>query len=131
MSKVLTEPTEILLHQFAYGCYQNGLFEKSLRVFRLLAMFRSTDARYWYGLGSALLALNRESEAIHPLKMAAVCAPDDPRPRVYLAECLAKNSQEEEATKWLFEAKQLLDREENSALQERIRVIQEKVSLCQ
>lgn len=136
MSKALTEPTEILLHQFAYGCYQNGLFEKSIKVFRLLTIFRQNDARYWYGLGSALMASGNYNGAINPLKMASIYTETDVRPRLYLAECLAKEGQKEEAAKILLEAEPLLTKEENCSLQEQFQMIKERVTkretpLCQ
>ena len=69
----LTAETELLLHQFAYGCYQNGHFDKATRTFRLLAMLRASDERYWYGLASALMAWGKASDAIQPFQIFANC----------------------------------------------------------
>ena len=124
--QVLTEQTELLLHQFAYGCYQNGLFEKATRTFQLLTMFRATDFRYWYGLGSALMAWNKESEAIQPFRIASVLAKEDPRPRIYLAECLIHEGKKEEAIIILSEAEELLNNQANASLQKHIQMIKER-----
>lgn len=128
MNEAFSEETELLLHQFAYGCYQNGLYEKAVRVFRLLTMFRPTDARYWYGLGSSLMSMKNDSEAIHCLKIASTCAQEDPRPRVYLAECLARSNQKEEALIVLSDVECLLDRQANSSFQEHLKMIKQKIT---
>jgi Flp pilus assembly protein TadD len=133
--KVLTAETELLLHQFAYGSYKSGQFEQSVRTFRLLTMFRASDFRYWYGLACSLMGCSKEHDAIQPFQIACVLAKEDPRPRLYLAECLLLTAQIEEAGKVLCEA-EVLDLRSNSTFHENIqmlkeRLIQRETSLCQ
>lgn len=127
-SKVLTAETELLLHHYAYGCYQNGHFDKATRTFQFLTMFRASNFRYWFGLGSAFLAWKKESEAIQPFRIAAALDKEDPRPHVYLAECLVKDGQAGEATKVLYEAERLLIKQANSSFHENIKMIKDTLT---
>ncbi|MBS0655017.1 MAG: hypothetical protein JSR46_04510 [Verrucomicrobia bacterium] len=133
--RVLTAETELLLHQFAHGSYTHGKFAQSVRTFRLLTMFRASDFRYWYGLACSLMGSSQEHDAIQPFRIACVLAKEDPRPKLYLAECLLLTGQIEEAAKVLCEA-EVLDLRSNSTLHENIqmlkeRIIQRETSLCQ
>ncbi len=115
---VFTDATEALLHQFAYGCYTNGLYEKALRVFRVLTIFRRTDSRYWYGLGACLLATGNDVEATQAFQLAAANNSSDLRPNFFLADCLSRLGRKEEAEATLTSIKIALREKLDTSIQD-------------
>lgn len=128
----LTPAAELLLHQYAYGCYNSGVYEKAVHTFRLLTLFRSLSPEYWYGLGSSLFALSKFEEAANAFQLASCYKPDDVRPKIYLAECFAYLEKFDCAQKLIDEIKGCIGNNTCTLLKNEILLVQKKVdALCQ
>jgi tetratricopeptide (TPR) repeat protein len=128
----LTPAAELLLHQYAYGCYNSGSYEKAVHTFRLLTLFRSLSPEYWYGLGSSLFALSKYEEAACAFQLACCYKPDDVRPKMYLAECFAYLEKIADAQKLIDEVKGSIGSNTCTLLQNELILVEKKVNaLCQ
>jgi tetratricopeptide (TPR) repeat protein len=128
----LTPAAELLLHQYAYGCYNSGSYEKAVHTFRLLTLFRNLSPDYWYGLGSSLFALSRYEEAITALQLACCYKPDDVLPKIYLAECFAYAEKFADAQKLMDEVQVSIKGSSCPLLQNEVKLAIDKVNtLCQ
>jgi len=79
-----------ILHYYAYSCYTQGMWAKSIATYRHLVMFNPGNYSYWYGLGSSLMMSGNDEEAAHAFEIASIQGPEDPRPQAYLAECASR-----------------------------------------
>lgn len=124
---VFPESSEKVLHHFAYSCYNQGMWQKAISTFRLLAMYCPQNGAYWYGLGSSLMMHGNDEEAAHAFQIATICSPDDPRPFAFWAECTARQGNKEFAAQIIAQAEVKAKQAEYSAFQEQIQVIKERV----
>jgi predicted Zn-dependent protease len=126
-SAVFPEATEKLLHHFAYGCYNQGQYEKAVKSFRLLVMFRPQNGTYWYSLGSSLMLTGNDEEACHAFKIANTHSPEDPYTLAYWAECSARLGNQAFAKRLIAQAEEKAKNSKYFAFQEQIEVIKERV----
>ena len=124
----LTKPFEAAIHNFAYSCYQNGLFEKSTAMFRYLAMFRPNDARYWFGLGASLLMQEHIREAEQAFHVASLHNVSDPKAFAFRAECLFRLGETSKAKALLAEAEQLCQLQPNHPCRKQVELVKERIA---
>jgi Flp pilus assembly protein TadD len=124
---LLTKSLEAAIHNFAYSCYQNGLFEKATAMFQYLTTFRPNDARYWFGLGSALLMQERVREAEQAFRLASLHNVSDPKALAFRSECLHRLGESAKAQTLLAEAEKLCQLQPNHPCRKQIELVKERI----
>lgn len=89
------------LYSTAYSYYQNGLYDDSIRIFRLLATMDPYEKKYWVGLGASCQQHKEYKNALKAYSSAAMIDFDDPAPHLHAAECYLSLENVEEALKAL------------------------------
>lgn len=123
----LPESSEQLLHHFAYSCYQQGIWDNAISIFRLLVMIAPQKAEYWYGLGSSLMVIGQDKEAAHAFELATIQNPDLPEPYLHWAECEARLGNNSKAELLIDAAEEKAQNATHSSFQDKIDVIKERV----
>lgn len=123
----LPEPTERVLHHFAYSCYNQGLWQKAISTFRELVMHCPHKGAYWYGLGSSLMLKGNDEEAAHAFQIASIHSPEDPRPLTYWAECVARLGKRDLAVTIIKHAELRAKGPEFASFLDQIEVIKERI----
>ena len=102
------------LYALGYSLYNSGKYEDSLKVFRALCLYESTDVRFWLGLGGCQDNLKRYQEAAQAYAMGAVMSGlTDPEPMYYAALCFLKDNKKPEAIE-AFEYIEMMGRDGNA-----------------
>lgn len=127
MANGLTESSELVLHHYAYACFEQGIWEKAIQTFRLLAMFAPQNGEYWFGLGVSLMKSGSDSEAERAFEIASIQAPEDARPLLYWAETLSRLGKLELAKLVIQQAEEKAKNGADYTLQDKIDVIKERV----
>ncbi len=86
------------LYALGHGLYTSGSYEDAVKVFQALAVYDSTDYRFWLGLGGCRQALGQFEAAVDAYQMAAVATQlDNPEPFLFAARCLIKLGKKDDA----------------------------------
>ncbi len=123
----MDESTELVLHNFAYGCYQQGQWQKAIDTFRQLVMYLPNKSEYWYGLGSSLMMTGNDKDAAHAFEIACITRPEDPRPYAYWAEALSRLGSHDLAEIVIKEAEKKAKTEKFAAFLGQVDVIKERI----
>jgi tetratricopeptide (TPR) repeat protein len=123
----MNEKTELILHHYAYSCYRQGLWDKSIATFRHLVMFYPNKGTYWYGLGSSLMLSGNDEEAAHAFQIASITNPEDPRPLAYWAECSARLGRQDIAVSAIKQAEKKANCDKFSHFINQVHVIKEQI----
>ncbi len=119
--------TELILHHFAYSCYQQGHWQKAISTFRQLTMYCPNKGAYWYGLGSSLMLHGNDEEAAHAFQIASIHNPEDPRPLAYWAECAVRLGKDDVAKAAIKHAEKKAQTEEFATFLQQVQVIKERI----
>lgn len=85
--KNVDDNTMEAIYYVAYTLYQNGKYEDSLKVFKLLGLFDHLEKKYLMGIGSCQQMLQQYKDAINSYSMAALLDISNPTPPLHAAEC--------------------------------------------
>lgn len=75
------------IYALAYNALQAGRTDEAEKLFQFLCENDFTVSRYWLGLGACRFMMERPGSAAQAYSMAAVAAPEDPRPVLRAADC--------------------------------------------
>ncbi len=123
----MPEETEVILHTYAYSCYNHALWEKAIATFRYLTLYFPNKSNYWYGLGSSLMLSGNDDEAAHAFQIASIHSPEDPRPLTYWAECLARLGRSDMAQAAIKQAEKKALNSEFTSFLDQLQVIKERI----
>jgi type III secretion system low calcium response chaperone LcrH/SycD len=96
-SQGLSEDELEALYGVAYNLYNQGQYDDSDKLFRLLCFLDHLDRRFWMGLGAVRQSLKRHADAIEAYSVAAVLDTEDPVVPLHAAECFLALGRLEEA----------------------------------
>lgn len=75
------------LYAFAYGFYENGIYDKAVHFFRFLTLMQMNNKKYWMGLGASYHMLKDYECALQCYGYAAFLDENDPYVHLHAAEC--------------------------------------------
>ncbi|MCE5295007.1 MAG: tetratricopeptide repeat protein [Chlamydiales bacterium] len=127
MRSQFPESTELLLHHYAYSCYQRGLYDKAISGFGQLVMHYPNKGAYWYGLGSSHMLQGNDEDAAHAFQIACINSPEDPRAHAYWAECAARLGRQDIASLAIKQAEKLAVGEKFASFLGQVEVIKERI----
>lgn len=105
------------LYGIAYGLYKNGKVDEAEKCFKLLAIERPVNKKFWMGLGACYEAMRNYEKAIGCYSAVAIQDPLDPQIHWRAANCFHAQGDEEKALEALKSALEVAsDSEEHKEL---------------
>ncbi|MBS0635708.1 MAG: tetratricopeptide repeat protein [Verrucomicrobia bacterium] len=122
-----SDATELLLHHYAYSCYNQGQWQKATFAFRQLVELFPTKGNYWYGLGASSMLRGNDEDAAHAFQIACMYQENDPRPYAHWAECSARLGRTDIAKTAIAHAEKMAQSEEFASFLGQVQVIKERI----
>jgi type III secretion system low calcium response chaperone LcrH/SycD len=97
------------MYSIAYTLYEQGKYDHSASVFRILALLEVDNRKHWMGLGASLKMLKHYDEALKSYAFAAVLDESDPLAHFHAAECFLAQGNVEKALTALDSAETVSD----------------------
>ena len=113
-------------YEEAMSFYNNGLFQKSLKLLMELTLEKPTIWQFWFTLAKTLQNLNDYKKAITCFNIALVLDAKNANAHFHLAECFLSISEKIHAKKAL---KKALEFTENDLLKDQILILQKQNNL--
>ena len=93
----ISEEAQEAIYELAYLKYNNGLYEKSARLFQFLCLYNQWNPRFFTGLGACQQMVSLYGEAIDTYLYAISLDANDPHPMIYVGDCYVALEQYQKA----------------------------------